>query len=71
MGILLMITKTETTIPEIRNMHKCYDYKSIIHAKLRLTKVQRQEKSCIYVSYGMMTFITFAKEDNEVPYKNN
>ena len=44
---------------------RSYNYKGIIHAKLRLTRVQRQEKSCIYVSYGMMTFITFAKEDNE------
>ena len=43
---------------------RSYDYKGIIHAKLRLTKLQRQEKSYIYVSYGMMTFITFAKEDN-------
>ena len=38
----------------------------------KIDKIQRQEKSCIYVSYGMMTFITFAKEDNEVSkkYKN-
>ena len=52
-------------------MYKYNDYKGIIHAKLRLTKVQRQEKRCIYVSYGMMTFITFAKEDNEVIHKIN
>ena len=48
---------------------RCYDYKGIIHAKLRLTKLQREEKSYIYVSYGMMTFITFAKKDNEVSRK--
>ena len=28
----------------------------------QIDKIQRQEKSCIYVYYGMMTFITFAKK---------